>query len=45
MSNTSRDDVIAKFGPLDEAVTAEIIATGATPRRRSRVLTFCKYSA
>lgn len=31
MSNISRDDVIAIFGPLDDAVAAEIIATGATP--------------
>jgi hypothetical protein len=31
MSNISRDDVIAKFGPLDDVVAAEIIATGATP--------------
>lgn len=31
MSDISRDDVIAKFGPLDDVVAAEIIATGATP--------------
>jgi hypothetical protein len=31
MSDISRDDVIAKFGPLDDVVVAEIIGTGVTP--------------
>jgi hypothetical protein len=30
MSNISRADVVAKFGPLNDVVAAEIIATGAT---------------
>jgi hypothetical protein len=30
MSEISRDDVVAHFGPVDDATAAEIIATGAT---------------
>jgi len=30
MSDISRDDVVAVFGPLDDVAVAEIIATGAT---------------
>ena len=30
MSEISRDDVVAVFGPVSDAVAAEIIATGAT---------------
>jgi hypothetical protein len=40
MSELSRDDVLARVHPLDDATIAEIIATGATPEEFQQACTF-----